>query len=159
MNIKKTLLNFLKMILVTKQMRKMTKTIFFQNDPDEEKSDSEENQEQLSKNDKSDVEFGSDDNMEEGFPVENAYKGEEYEMEEEGEGEDNAQDEGKDEEGVDEDNTEDDDDMANDSKLEEEESNTEETEDKENEEDEDNHNDDTTSSGELFKKILITCHC
>merc|ERR1711983_626298 len=101
-------------------MRKTTKTVFFQNDPDEEKSNSEGNQEQLSKNDKSDIEFGSDDNMEEGFPVENAYKGEEYEMEEEGEGEDHAQDEGNDEDGVAEDNIEDNDNMANNSKLEEE---------------------------------------
>ena len=63
MNVKKTLSNFLKMILVTKQMRKMTKTVFFQNDLDEDKSDSKENQEQSSKNDKSDIEFGSDDNI------------------------------------------------------------------------------------------------
>ena len=119
MNVKKTLSNFLKMILVTKQMRKMTNTVFFQNNPDEEKSDSEKSQEQSSKNDKSDIGFGSDDNVEEGCPVENAYKGEECEMDKEGEGEDNAQDDGKDEEGVDEDNTEDDDDIANDSELEE----------------------------------------
>ena len=81
---KKTLSNFLKMTLVTKQMRKMTNTVFFQNNPDEEKSDSEKSQEQSSKNDESDIEFGSDEDMEEGFPVENAYKGEEFEMEEEG---------------------------------------------------------------------------
>ena len=59
--------------------------------------------------------------MKEEFPVENAYKGEEYEMEEEGEGKHNAQDEGRNKEQVDEGNTEDDDDMANDSELEEEE--------------------------------------
>ena len=59
----------MKMTLLTKQMRKTTKTVFFQNDPDEEKSDSEENQEYLNKNDKPDIEFDSDVDTEEGFPV------------------------------------------------------------------------------------------
>ena len=71
------------------------KDCFFENELDEEKSDSEENQEYLNKNDESDIEFDSDVDTEEGFPVKNAYEGEEYEMEEEKEGEDDAQDEKK----------------------------------------------------------------
>ena len=45
------------------------KYCFFQNGLDEENSDSEKSQEQSSKNDKSDIGFGSDDNVEEGCPV------------------------------------------------------------------------------------------
>ena len=52
------------------------KDCFFENELDEEKSDSEENQEKSNENDESEIELESDEDMEEGFPVKNAYEGE-----------------------------------------------------------------------------------